>query len=445
MAESGTQPGKGGAGFWGRSVFKRSGFVGPRCNDWCDAVSFSSQKQKRWLRQDAWADVLEIIDGASCPWELELSEELNAFEAHWEFLDGSWHLPPGTGVELDKAWDCYMDDETCSTCSSTAATSDEICTGMLSTKTVADMPSRPKAHLWEAAMGRVRKAAELCRASRPAESGHSDGRRGGSRLPRLPASAYKGEHKLLVNRLAGFRVSVPFAASAKLDSPFEKFRWQFLRQHGEDFCASLSTLGSFRLAAAPLSLPVGEAFLEACRGEPQDNLVAAYHGTRDANLSSIYANGLVIPGKGNSVKVANGSAHGLGIYTAVASNPSLSLGYARDTQKRLLVCGVLDSADPAVVYKTGSAMVIFDPNRVAPLWEATLLTPPTRPAVVTRVPRVLRVPAPPPGRLPKRPRKPAVRLVGIASFLARRAVRRRRGAFDFRNSLALQGGCSAGR
>ena len=45
----------------------------------------------------------------------------------------------------------------------------------------------------------------------------------------------------------------------------------------------------------------------------------------------------------NKVTVVNGSAHGVGIYTAHVEQPRLSLGFARDT-KSLLICGVLDDA-----------------------------------------------------------------------------------------------------
>lgn len=53
-----------------------------------------------------------------------------------------------------------------------------------------------------------------------------------------------------------------------------------------------------------------------------------------------------MPGHTSGVRVANGSAHGVGVYTARMENPSLSLGFARDCRgyKKLLVCGVLDDA-----------------------------------------------------------------------------------------------------
>ena len=42
-----------------------------------------------------------------------------------------------------------------------------------------------------------------------------------------------------------------------------------------------------------------------------------YHGTRVANIPSILTTGLKVPGADSGVRVANGSAHGVGIYTGM--------------------------------------------------------------------------------------------------------------------------------
>ncbi len=42
-----------------------------------------------------------------------------------------------------------------------------------------------------------------------------------------------------------------------------------------------------------------------------------YHGTRVANIPSILTTGLKVPGADSGVGVANGSAHGVGIYTGM--------------------------------------------------------------------------------------------------------------------------------
>jgi hypothetical protein len=42
-----------------------------------------------------------------------------------------------------------------------------------------------------------------------------------------------------------------------------------------------------------------------------------YHGTKVANIPSILSTGLKVPGQKSGVRVANGSAHGVGIYTGM--------------------------------------------------------------------------------------------------------------------------------
>ena len=64
----------------------------------------------------------------------------------------------------------------------------------------------------------------------------------------------------------------------------------------------------------------------------------AFHGTDGANHASIFEKGLIVPGR-EGVSVANGSAHGVGIYTA--KEPGLSFSFTRGTNKMLL-CGVID-------------------------------------------------------------------------------------------------------
>lgn len=214
--------------------------------------------------------------------------------------------------------------------------------------------------------------------------------------------------------------------------PLEQLRQAFFNEHAATFCRSLrSCLGPFSLQATPLSFEVGEVFRKECQGDP---LRAAFHGTDSKNLGSIYEHGLVIPGEGNSVRVQNGSAHGLGVYTAVVENPHLSWSYARG-EKPMLVCGVLDSTCEQTVKHTGSAMVIFDSRRVAPLFEARQWPQPKR-----RQPRVAEQ-----FQYPGRRNRPLcsslARLVGVAKFLARRSARKRHGPLDFRSGVASQCNC----
>merc|ERR1719343_346652 len=100
-------------------------------------------------------------------------------------------------------------------------------------------------------------------------------------------------------------------------------------------------------------------------------MVPVYHGTDPRNFASIFQRGLLIPGKDNDLRVVNGSAFGLGIYTAPLNNPSLSLCYAR--QKQLLVCACLGGGEGSSknhLRHGGGAIVVFEQERVIPMFMA---------------------------------------------------------------------------
>lgn len=151
--------------------------------------------------------------------------------------------------------------------------------------------------------------------------------------------------------------------------------------------------------------------------------------------------GLVVPGVGNSIPVANGQAHGRGIYTATLNNAMLSWGFSRGAERPMLVCGVLDdaeilnethnigmlqvTAESSSVRHVGNAMVVLNPERVAPLYIVThkgvgyssgrLSDKLQRWYPQERQPR-------------KRIQKPriCVSLTGAVAFLSRRAARKHR-------------------
>merc|ERR1711871_1276803 len=161
---------------------------------------------------------------------------------------------------------------------------------------------------------------------------------------------------------------------------------QILQDYGPDFCSELSKSASrtIHVAPAPVSTDVQQRFLEA-RKTLSGDLKPGYHGTNVSSLPSIYEKGLLIPGQDNGISVANGSAHGLGVYTARVNAPALSWGFCRaptQMERRMVVCGILDDAPQAAcsytmgirtvsresqnVRHVGDAMVIFDDRRVAP-------------------------------------------------------------------------------
>lgn len=181
------------------------------------------------------------------------------------------------------------------------------------------------------------------------------------------------------------RMSSPWLLQGK--HSFEAVRSQLMQQHGEQLRTKLSgvLLGSLNFKPAPVSKEVQARFLGCMRETGITSATPAFHGSAAENYSSIYEKGLLIPGKKTGVKVVHGSAHGVGIYTAQIHKPSLSAGFC--SEPRMLVCGVLDDAMPAmstervgrlsvtakseVIKHVGDAMVVFDEARVVPLFEAS--------------------------------------------------------------------------
>merc|ERR1712217_315868 len=120
-------------------------------------------------------------------------------------------------------------------------------------------------------------------------------------------------------------------AEVKDDEPFTCLQREFLLQHGGALCASLQGCYHQRLhlSPAPLAPEVRKSFLDLCQGPAsgKGTLRPAFHGTATKNIKSILQRGLLIPGKHNDVKVAHGSAHGLGVYTGRPNHDGASLSY----------------------------------------------------------------------------------------------------------------------
>lgn len=175
---------------------------------------------------------------------------------------------------------------------------------------------------------------------------------------------------------------------------FDELQKQILQEHGPSFCSELakSVSRTIHVMPAPVSTDVKTRFLEA-RRTLSGALRPGYHGTDASALPSIYKKGLLIPGQDNGICVANGSAHGLGVYTAKVNAPALSWNFCRaptPMQRRMVVCGILDDApqsrgcrsytmgirtvshESQNVRHVGDAMVIFDDRRVAPFFEVTI-------------------------------------------------------------------------
>jgi len=462
----------------GRSVFKRSANKGQRKWDgkgtWVgkrEQDAYEAAKLRRLHFTSLRAEYASKWASSATEWLAELQWE--SFSENSEFEE-AWLDQSCEQDSLDTAEDVEDSYSSCGSTVSTVASSAEACS-KLSPERVetpealsvaapdsgkADMTAylqvgRADAQVvisqhaqlspWERAVQRAEVAAKSY-FSEPTKAAPRDGVRVRKKIAKhyeeFPCS---DEHKALLGSLKDL-YDIKTTYNRPGMGEFEAFRWEFFKRHADTFCSGLSRcLGAqLQLYPAPLFKGVGESLRCACQGELQGTLVPALHGTHENNLASIYKNGLVIPGKGNGVKVTNGSSYGVGIYTASMAGAAMSRGYARGSNPPVLVCGVLDCMHESEVRHAGGALVIFDDRRVAPLFVARRRTA-ALPAGVLPRPRVIANPLPPtplrrgPAKQLRRRRAETIlKLVGAAGFLTRRAARRRFGPSDLRSSIAAE-------
>merc|ERR1712046_25669 len=112
--------------------------------------------------------------------------------------------------------------------------------------------------------------------------------------------------------------------------------------------------------SAPVTSGVQDRFLSVRR---EGHVLPAFHGTSVTNHRSIFERGLLVPGAGNGVSVANGSAHGVGIYTATVDNARLSKGFCRGGNS-MLVCAVVSDAIKQKDHLLGNHIVSAESGNV---------------------------------------------------------------------------------
>ena len=153
--------------------------------------------------------------------------------------------------------------------------------------------------------------------------------------------------------------------STRAHDPFEYLRTAFLVHFGDEIYESLNAVlgDSVTLSRAPLSHEVSGRFLTNLQAFGSLGIAPALHGTRSENYEGIFRRGLLIPGPDTGVAIANGSAHGVGIYTASLNAPWLSRTFCSDPS--MLVCAVLQSS---AVNHIRDAQVVFDAGHVIPLF-----------------------------------------------------------------------------
>eukprot|EP00037_Helgoeca_nana_P030327 m.373447 g.373447 ORF g.373447 m.373447 type:complete len:522 (-) comp28162_c0_seq10:2145-3710(-) len=88
-----------------------------------------------------------------------------------------------------------------------------------------------------------------------------------------------------------------------------------------------------------------------------------FHGTNQTNWHSIASRGFYIPGQGG-VRVVNGSAYGVGIYTA--TRPNTSCSYVRGESAMFVCAGLIENKFATSVKRAGDIVVFFNQARVVP-------------------------------------------------------------------------------
>merc|ERR1719221_2001585 len=138
---------------------------------------------------------------------------------------------------------------------------------------------------------------------------------------------------------------------------FECIRTNILASYRKQIATALGS--QVTLIPAPMHADVVDRFLNALENWPDEQLkiTVGVHGTR-ADFGSIFRRGLLIPGENNGVRVVNGSANGVGIYTANLNAAWLSVRFCADAaHPEMLVCAILQT--PSVRH-ANDAQVVFD-------------------------------------------------------------------------------------
>jgi len=359
--------GAGGVGGCGRSVCARS--TGKHCKRWLNCLEHERKKNSKsvlaWRDAEAWLaeeaswycyDVQHEIEEDAAVWTGEVDWSLHGFYNPGEIQDSVDDMPSNSSWSFESS-DVESEEESgdgdkvitavSTTCSDLDATS------VLDASGSKEQTGTAAAEGWKAAMAMAEESA----------------RRWWSRYCAGELSAH-GELKPRRRKRVDRQIQAP---------NWEEFQQRFLRKHLHRLTQDLESVWSERVdfKPAPLNNALRLQFLQDM-GTSEATVVPVFHGTKIENYDSIYDRGLLVPGEGNEIKVANGSAHGRGIYTARVGNARTSRGYCQ-SQKRMLVCAVLDhdvtfhgnlELDTPVKHVGDSVLVVQDPRRVVPVFEA---------------------------------------------------------------------------
>lgn len=142
-----------------------------------------------------------------------------------------------------------------------------------------------------------------------------------------------------------------------------------LRKHsGRRAAAKDAALQAINVSTAPAAAsyngPVSAAAMQPTLDEERAGLpVLLFHGTASRNIKSIQDDGLRVPYTGQSpISVANGSAYGVGVYTA--KDPSVSNYYTQGCKQMFICAGLSAKAS----YNVGNIVVFQKQELVLPCY-----------------------------------------------------------------------------
>lgn len=130
------------------------------------------------------------------------------------------------------------------------------------------------------------------------------------------------------------------ATNSETPGAFQNLQHQFIKRYADELRSAFGP--EAEITPAEVNPAVQNKFLHTLHRARQKEVRLGYHGTPHKNIPKILETGLRIPGHGG-VKVAHGSAHGVGIYTARLGGARLSQGFTNSPN--MLVCGVIDDPD----------------------------------------------------------------------------------------------------
>jgi len=165
---------------------------------------------------------------------------------------------------------------------------------------------------------------------------------------------------------------------------FDEFRRSFYLRHRAALEGALGTGYGRRVTGirlAPIASCASGRFMNRLSQlQPSECEVAlAFHGIRLQHMQSICDRGLLVPNRDNGVAVANGSAYGVGIYTA--REASVSVHYASaGFCSTIFACAVLTTGavpysydvtvrvQPECISSNAGVFVLMQEARVCPLF-----------------------------------------------------------------------------